>query len=67
VESDKAALREALREAMGLSDQERFTMGKRGRQWVKEDFSWRRAASEMRSVYAWMLNDGLQPHCVQLN
>jgi glycosyltransferase involved in cell wall biosynthesis len=45
----------ALREAMGLSDDERREMGLRGRRLVEERYSWPRIAADMKSVYDWML------------
>jgi len=48
------------------SDAERRAMGERGRQLVETQFTWPRAAAEMKSVYEWMLGGGTAPACVEL-
>jgi glycosyltransferase involved in cell wall biosynthesis len=57
-------LANALREAIALSDEERRQMGLRGRQLVEQKYSWQHIAKEMKSLYAWLLNQGDRPACV---
>jgi glycosyltransferase involved in cell wall biosynthesis len=62
-----APLSRALREAMNLTAKERGEMGRRGRELVEQKYSWRRVAAEMKSLYAWLLNQGDRPACVVSN
>jgi poly(glycerol-phosphate) alpha-glucosyltransferase len=39
-------------------------MGMRGRQLVAERFTWPKIASELKSVYDWVLGGGAKPECV---
>jgi hypothetical protein len=39
-------------------------MGERGLQLVRERFSWREIAKNMRAVYEWVLRGGGQPECL---
>jgi glycosyltransferase involved in cell wall biosynthesis len=67
VEVGVAPLAHALREAVALTDEQRLAMGQRGRQLVESKYSWRRVATEMKSVYAWLLGEGDRPACVTLS
>ena len=49
------------------SDCERAKMGRRGRELVKEHFTWRQVAKQMRSVYRWLINGGRPPGVVRFN
>ena len=60
-------LAQALREATALSDDARCEMGQRGRELVARKYSWSRVASEMQSVYEWLLGQENQPSCVNLS
>ncbi|MFA5205006.1 MAG: glycosyltransferase, partial [Lentisphaeria bacterium] len=51
----------ALREAMALTDGQRWEMGRRGRLLVEERYSWTRAAAEMAQVYDWCVKRGPPP------
>ena len=44
-------LAEALREAMGLTDEERHAMGKNGRKLVESKYRWEKVAGRMSEVY----------------
>ena len=46
----------ALHDAMSRSDAERAEMGKRGRQWMVNEFSWSRVGRMMLDVYEWLLD-----------
>ena len=59
-----AALDGALRAAMAMPEAERRQMGRRGRAWAEEAFSWAHVAREMREVYAWVLGLGDRPDCI---
>jgi glycosyltransferase involved in cell wall biosynthesis len=57
-------LAEALKEAMGLSDEERRAMGENGRRLVAARYTWPAIAEQMKAAYAWILNGGEKPDCV---
>ena len=56
----------ALREAMSLSDEERYVMGANGRKLVAAKYCWPSIAEQMRTAYHWMLNGGTPPGAIQL-
>lgn len=61
-------LAEALKEAMGLSDEERRTMGEDGRRLVEAKYTWPAIAEQMKTAYEWMLNrDQTPPPCVRVS
>jgi len=51
-------LAEALKEAMGLSDEERRAMGENGRRLVETKYTWPAIAEQMKAAYVWILNGG---------
>ena len=51
VSNDPETLAKTLREAMSLSDEERQAMGARGRELVREKYSWVAVADQMKEVY----------------
>jgi glycosyltransferase involved in cell wall biosynthesis len=57
----------ALKEATSLSDAQRLDMGRRGRQLVKNNYSWVKIAEDMSMAYQWILNGGTPPACVRLD
>jgi glycosyltransferase involved in cell wall biosynthesis len=58
---------DALVNAISLSDSERSAMGIRGRQLVESSYGWDKIASEMLSVYEWILRGGSPPPCVRID
>jgi len=57
-------LADALRQATALPDAERRQMGRRARRLVRDNYSWDRAATDMISVYRWLLGAGAKPACL---
>jgi hypothetical protein len=57
---------DGLRSIIQMSDDDRKTMGARGRDLVATKFSWPRIGEQMRVVYEWMLLGGEMPNTVQL-
>ncbi|MDB4875812.1 MAG: glycosyl transferase group 1 [Gemmatimonadetes bacterium] len=66
VEPEPAALADALREALALSDEQRQAMGERGRAEVQARFAWPSVARQMAEVYRWVLDGGSPPSSVML-
>ena len=64
IENNQQALTLALTEAMEMSPQQRKAMGLKGRNLVKQKYSWDFVAREMASVYQWMLGGGNSPNCI---
>ena len=59
-------LAEALKEAMGLSDEERREMGENGGRLVAAKYTWPAIAEQMKAAYAWILEGGDTPPYVRL-
>ena len=55
----------ALKEMMAMSDEERAAMGARGREWIRQDFSWKGIALQMKSAYEWLQGNATCPSCVR--
>ena len=55
VSNEPETLAKTLRELMVLSDEERQTMGLRGRELVREKYSWTAVADQMKEVYESLL------------
>lgn len=65
VAPDPDAIAQGLQELAAMSDAQRIQMGRRGRNLVQQNFTWRRVAEQMADVYRWMCGDGAEPSCVQ--
>lgn len=59
-------LTEAMEEAMALSESEREQMGLRGRDMIEQRYSWLSIASQMITVYEWLLGSANRPDCVHM-
>ena len=60
-------LTRALREATALSREQLREMGLRGREMVRENYSWDRVAEQMLEVYEWVLGRRSPPECVHFD
>ena len=56
-----------LRQLAAMSDDDRITMGTRGRDLVGRNFSWPQIGEQMRSVYEWVLGGGPPPQTIKLD
>ena len=56
-----------LRQLAAMSDDDRTTMGTRGRDLVGRNFSWPQIGEQMRSVYEWVLGGGPPPQTIKLD
>ena len=61
IERSEGSLRNALMEAMDSPDNELRAMGRRGRQWMMDAFSWTEAGEKMLQTYRWLLGGGAPP------
>jgi glycosyltransferase involved in cell wall biosynthesis len=64
VELGVRPLSEAIQAAILLTDAERYAMGRRGRCFVAEAFSFNVIALEMLAVYEWIRGIGAKPSCI---
>ena len=58
---------DALKELTSITDEERFAMGMRGREWMQHDFSWQGIGAKMKVAYAWLLRQGEKPDWVRID
>lgn len=64
VDRGATALASSLAEAMNLSPEELGEMGRCGRDWMEEDFSWGRIGQQMHELYEWLCHGGEIPEHV---
>jgi len=64
IETDAESIALGLDALFTMSDEDRCSMGQRGRVLVKERFTWQTVARQMREVYDWMLGGGEAPSSV---
>ena len=67
VEPNPEDIARGLRQFFELTDAQKSTMGEKGAALVAERFTWPRVASEMLTVYEWVLGQGPRPDCVRLD
>ena len=58
-------LRETLKEAMSLSDEQRWEMGRRGRHCIEDCFESGSVAKKTMAVYRWVLGEEEKPDFIQ--
>jgi len=61
VEANQESIAQGLNALFSMSDNERQTLGIKGRKLVEEQFTWPKIAAEMSSVYEWILGGGSPP------
>jgi len=66
VNADTAGLTQALLAATAVSPGDLSAMGKRGRQWMADEFSWTYVAEEMAALYDWIARGGAPPANVRV-
>jgi poly(glycerol-phosphate) alpha-glucosyltransferase len=64
IETDAESIALGLDALFTMSDEDRCSMGQRGRVLVTERFTWQTVAAQMREVYDWMLGGGVPPSSV---
>jgi poly(glycerol-phosphate) alpha-glucosyltransferase len=65
IETSAESIAEGLSTLFSMNDSDLKTMGAKGRELVKERFTWQTVAAQMREVYDWMLGGGAAPGCVR--
>jgi glycosyltransferase involved in cell wall biosynthesis len=58
---------DGLKTIIEMNDNDRRTMGARGRELVATEFSWPRIGEKMRAVYDWLLGGGAPPATMRLD
>jgi poly(glycerol-phosphate) alpha-glucosyltransferase len=66
VPAEAAGIAGGLKVLIKMTDSERSALGQRGRALVSRRFAWGSIASEMASVYRWVLGGGAPPKAVCL-
>jgi len=64
IETSAESIAEGLGTLFSMNDADLISMGQRGRELVKERFTWHTVAAQMSEVYDWMLRGGSAPECV---
>lgn len=64
IETNPDSIGKGLDTLFSMSEHERDALGICGKKLVEERFSWPKVASEMSSVYEWMLGGGSPPSCI---
>ncbi len=67
IDDDWQELAHTLTTAISLSDDERRSMGRRGREWMARAFSWPAIAQSMAEVYDWLAQGPERPDCVRID
>lgn len=65
VDQSNDALTAALDNAMTMDAGERSEMGRRGRNWMMNDYGWSSVARRMSEAYLWLASDGPRPETVR--
>ena len=66
VETGVESIAQGLDSLFSMSDADLKEMGARGKELVRQKFTWQTVAEEMKQVYDWMLGGGAPPSCVKM-
>ncbi len=61
IEGGEISLAETLEQALKLTNKELNDMGKRGKKWMKKDFSWECSCKKTKEAYNWLTKLGKKP------
>ncbi|WP_455673063.1 glycosyltransferase [Phocaeicola sp.] len=64
IECDVDSMAEGIAKMLSLTEEERNSMGQRGYDLIKRQFTWDSSAKKMFEVYQWLLGKGVQPDCI---
>jgi len=62
--TDAASITEGVDSLLSMEDNDLNAMGARGRELVRERFTWKIVAEQMSSTYEWILGGGEMPGCI---
>lgn len=62
--TDTTSIAEGIDRLLSMNDPDLKSMGAKGRELVKERFTWKTVAGQMSEVYEWILGGGEMPGCV---
>lgn len=65
-EAEAGSVEAALNQALRTPTAERDAMGRRGRQWMAEEYSWNAIALRMAASYEWTLHGGTKPNFIDV-
>jgi glycosyltransferase involved in cell wall biosynthesis len=66
ITTDVAGIEKGLRQILKLPDDQRKTMGQRGRELIKKSYTWPTIAEQMCRVYDWMAGKAAMPETVKI-
>lgn len=64
IQANVDSIAAGLQKLMAMSNSDLEAMGQNGLALAQNQFTWPKIATDLRSVYAWMLNAGPKPSCV---
>jgi glycosyltransferase involved in cell wall biosynthesis len=67
IDTGAEPLIEALKKALSETPEQLRARGRKGREWMKKDFSWESIGQKMFMTYKWLLEGGERPPWVRLN
>lgn len=67
IDNERNSLKNALIEAMNLSEDKRRQMGINGKIMVEKKYSWNFLSQKMSKVYSWILGTGNLPDCIEFS
>lgn len=67
IDLNDTKLSDSLGKAMELSQDRLRRMGKKGVDWMSDEYSWERIGKMTSSVYEWLLYGGNKPACVNID
>ena len=65
VASESTEIQAGLQQLLSLSDLQRKSMGRRGRELMESTYTWDSVARQMLLVYQWLAGNSPRPECVQ--
>lgn len=65
IKPEQSALENALHEALQQPLPVLQEMGLRGREWMRDSYSWRRVGIMMQQTYGWLLHGGIRPAWIE--
>ncbi|MGH1471283.1 MAG: glycosyltransferase [Cellvibrionaceae bacterium] len=66
IDRNIGAIASLLQQVNGMAEEDLIAMGKIGRQWVMDNFSWHQSAEKMNATYQWLQQNGEKPSYVHI-